>query len=252
MDRFREYLTQCEKDAVIHGWDFSHIEGKYRSYDELLGWDYYDIIKEYLKDEHILLDMDTGGGEFLLKLSHPYENTSVTEGYSPNAELCRERLSPLGISVYECGAQSLPFDDNIFDIIINRHGSFSPSEIYRVLKSGGLFITQQVGEDNEREVVKLLLGDTPKPFPGMNLKEQKNAFESAGFEIVKARESYVPIEFYDISALVWFAKIIEWEFVGFSVEKCFERLCEAKRIIDTKGKVSGNIHRYMLVCRKKQ
>ena len=27
-----------------------------------------------------LLDYDTGGGEFLLTLTHPFENTSATEG----------------------------------------------------------------------------------------------------------------------------------------------------------------------------
>ena len=34
-----------------------------------------------------LLDMDTGGGEFLLSLGHPFERTAATEGYPPNVEL---------------------------------------------------------------------------------------------------------------------------------------------------------------------
>ena len=45
-------------------------------------------------------------------------------------------------------------------------------------------------------------------------------FENAGFEILMSDEAYRPIEFYDVGALVWFAKIIQWEFVDFSVS-CF-------------------------------
>ena len=43
--------------------------------------------------------MGTGGGELLLSFNHPYDKTSVTEGYEPNIKLCQEVLSPLGIKV---------------------------------------------------------------------------------------------------------------------------------------------------------
>ena len=53
-----------EKIAYIHGWDFSHIEGKYEIED--LPWDYLTIVKKYLSTDMHLLDYDTGGGEVLL------------------------------------------------------------------------------------------------------------------------------------------------------------------------------------------
>lgn len=49
-----------------------------------------------------LLDYDTGGGEFLLSLGHPYRNTAATEGYPPNVELCRQVLLPLGVDFRPC------------------------------------------------------------------------------------------------------------------------------------------------------
>ena len=64
--------------AHIHGWDFSHIEDRYRE-EGGLPWDYRTIILSHLKDRDYLLDMDTGGGEFLLSLGHPYGRTSATE-----------------------------------------------------------------------------------------------------------------------------------------------------------------------------
>jgi len=49
-----------ESIAHIHGWDFSHIYGRYTEEDEL-PWDYRQIIEEYLKPGMKLLDIDTGG-----------------------------------------------------------------------------------------------------------------------------------------------------------------------------------------------
>ncbi|WP_365845908.1 hypothetical protein [Clostridium sp.] len=38
-----------------------------------------------------------------------------------------------------------PFEDNTFDIVINRHESYCVSEVKRILKTDGIFIAQQVG-----------------------------------------------------------------------------------------------------------
>ena len=242
---------KSEEDcAHIKGWDFSHIHGRYEE-DEHLPWDYEAIIRSALKDEMKLLDYDTGGGEFLLSLQHPYENTSATEGYPPNVRLCKEKLLPLGIDLRECGdAEHIPFSDGSFDIIINRHGDFYPPEISRLLRPGGLFVTQQVGSDNDRELVKMVLPAAEKPFPHENLKEQKARFVDAGFEILQADEAFGPICFYDIGAFVWFARIIEWEFPGFSVDRCFDRLLQLQDIVEREGRISGTTHRYLIVARK--
>ena len=90
-----------EEQAHIHGWDFSHIEGRYEEETDM-PWDYKEIIQSYLHKDSKLLDIDTGGGEFLLSLGHPYENTAATEGYPPNVELCRQELLPLGIDFRKC------------------------------------------------------------------------------------------------------------------------------------------------------
>lgn len=123
---------QEEKIAHIRGWDFSHIHGRYEEENDL-PWDYGDIIKKYLREEFCLLDMDTGGGEFLLSLQHRPKKTSAIEAYTPNVELCKETLIPLGIDFKEAdGNDVLPFEDEKFHIVINRHGDYNPEEISRV------------------------------------------------------------------------------------------------------------------------
>ncbi|MBO5177884.1 MAG: NUDIX domain-containing protein [Lachnospiraceae bacterium] len=239
-----------ESIAHIHGWDFSHIHGRYEEGNDI-PWNYEEVIHQYLIEEAKILDFDTGGGEFLLSLNHPYNKTAATEGFPPNVQLCKEKLLPLGIDFKECSdATNIPFADESFDIIINRHGDFNAKELYRLLKKGGLFITQQVGSENDRELVELVLPGTPKQFPDLNLTKQKRVFEEAGFEILQAEEAFLPIKFYDVGAFVWFARIIEWEFPGFSVDNCFEKLLAMQKTIEEAGEVAGTTHRYLIVARK--
>ena len=237
--------------AHIKGWDFSHIRGRYKEEDDL-PWDFENIIKSYLNDTDYLLDMETGGGEFLLSFMANAKYTAAIEGYEPNIKICEDRLLPLGINFKACdGGDILPFEDNYFDIITNRHGQYNINEIKRTLKSRGVFLTQQVGAENDRELVELLIGDVEIPFPEAYLSIARQKFTDNGFDIVEADEVYRPIEFYDVSALVWFARIIDWEFPGFEVEKYQDKLFKAQEILDKEGVIKGKIHRYYFVAKKK-
>lgn len=240
---------QEEAAARIRGWDFSHIAGRYR--EDTLPWDYRELVQGCLKDGLRLLDYDTGGGEFLLSLNHPYDKTAAAEGHPPNVRLCAERLLPLGIDFRECSDPSaVPFEDEAFDLILNRHGGFDPAEIFRLLRPGGIFLTQQVGGDNDRDLVEMILPGTKKPFPELYLARQRENFEAAGFRILRAQEAYRSIEFYDVGAFVWFARVIPWEFPGFSVERCLPRLLKMQERIERDGKITGTIHRYFILAQK--
>lgn len=240
-----------EELAHIHGWDFSHIDGRCVE-DTDFPWDYRRVIGEYLRPAMKLLDIDTGGGEFLLSLNHPSENTAATENYPPNVRLCEETLLPLGIDFRPAdGAGELPYADESFDIVINRHGDFNPAEIHRVLKTGGLFITQQVGAENDRELVELLCGNLPQPFPEQYADVAGEKFRKAGFSVLRQEECFRPIRFYDVGALVWFARIISWEFPGFSVDTHLGNLLNAQCILEEKGCIEAKTHRFLLVAKKR-
>ena len=114
MDR-EQLLSQWREEAArgMSGWDFSHIQG--RCTVETLPWDYPQVVREFLRPGVRLLDMGTGGGELLLTLGHPYELTSVTEGWEPNLALCQKKLAPLGITVKYYDSEKgvpLPFPDD--------------------------------------------------------------------------------------------------------------------------------------------
>lgn len=250
-DKLLKEWLQEQDIAHIKGWNFSHIAGRYHEEDDL-PWDFREIVKKYLKADDRLLDMETGGGEFLLTFEHNPELTAAIEGYPPNIKICEENLLAKGIDFKAAdGADRLPFADNYFDIITNRHGDYDINEIKRTLKKGGLFLTQQVGAENDLELIELLTGKSEIQYPDAYLSKAKAAFQNNGFEILESAETYKPIEFYDVGALVWFARIIEWEFVGFSVEKYKENLFKAEKILEEEGSIKGRIHRYYFVAKKK-
>ncbi len=240
-----------EKIAHIKGWDFSHIHGRYAEEDDL-PWDLGSIIQTYLQPDMHLLDMETGGGEFLLSFGHPYHNTAAIEAFPPNVAYCREKLLPLGIDFREAdGEDDLPFADESFQMITNRHGAYKASELKRLLSPGGYFITQRVGAENDRELIHLLTPENARsPFPDECLSIKEQELKELGFAILEKEEVFRPIRFYDVGALVWFARIIEWEFEGFSVETHLENLYKAREILETKGAIEGTIHRFYMVAQK--
>ena len=249
-NKLKELWKKEERNSFT-GWDFSHLENRWEEED--LPWDYMNIIKKYLNADYKLLDMGTGGGEFLLSLMHPRENTSVTEKWEPNVKLCKKKLEPLGIEVKQVFNDSdLPFDDNTFDMIINKHESFKLKEVRRILKANGIFITQQVGGKNNEILSKRLIKDFKPSFSENTLDNTLKELGENFFEVVYNKEYYPYLRFKDVGTVVYFAKIIEWEFPNFSVDNSFEELCKLNEELKVRGYIESTEHRYIIVSRKEK
>jgi hypothetical protein len=231
----------AEEKSAFKGWDFSYLEG--RIIEEELPWDYKSIVSEYLDKNHKLLDMGTGGGEFLLSLNHPHRNTYITEAYLPNYNLCVETLEPLGITVSKVDNERIPYDDSMFDMVINRHSS-------RVLKNCGMFITQQVGGEDLRSLSIFLTDDFEPLYPNHNLSHSVSFLEDAGFTILHKEECFPKMLFKDVGAIVYLAKIIEWSFPGFTVGKCLDKLLSLQKPMAEKGCIETLQHRFFIVGKK--
>ena len=196
--------------------------------------------------------MGTGGGELILKLGHPFQLISVTEGWEPNLLLCRERLEPLGITVrYISDDDKLDSPNEQFDLVINRHESFDMAEVNRVLKPGGYIITQQVGGQNDRDLIEKLLGDVTLEFSNHDLYNNVQILKNAGFTVLEQMEEITEMKFYDLGAVVYYAKQCVWEFPDFSVDRYFKELKAIGNEIDKKGYLSNREHRFIIAARKK-
>lgn len=216
-----------------------------------LSWNYYNEIRKYFEASKSLLDMGTGGGEFLSELTNLPAKTSATEGYKPNLEIARKHLAPLGIEVYGIeDDDNIPFKDEEFSLIINRHESYSEKEVRRILEKTGYFITQQVGGCNDKEL-NILLNAKPPKHVEWNLDQAVQKLSKYEFEIIKAKEDKVKTRFYDIGAIIYYLKAIPWQIPDFSVANYHDRLRYIDSLIAKQGYIDITCHRFIIVARKK-
>ena len=243
-------LWKTEEDNFeLHGWDFTYLDNKWESPEA--PWDYVTIIRTYLKDSNRLLDLGTGGGEVLLTIGHPHSNTYVTEGYFPNLELCIKQLSPLGVTVKQSYEDDkIPYEDDFFDFIINRHESFDVAEVDRTLKCGGYYFTQQVINKNHKELAEILNGFSPDDYPNHGLDFYANAFTKIGYKVIIRDEVILPTKFFDVSAVIFYAKAIPWEIFDFSVDTHLDKLFVIQDIIDKDGFFQATSGRFLFGVQK--
>ena len=71
-----------------------------------------------------------------------------------------------------------------------------------------------------------------------------------GLEIIMQDETRLKTCFYDVGAVVYFAKTVPWEFPDFSVENYFTNLCNLQKLIEEKGVIETHEHRFIIVSKK--
>ncbi|NHN55872.1 class I SAM-dependent methyltransferase [Calidifontibacter sp. DB0510] len=220
---------RAEERAQPEGWDFSSLAGRMRESRE--PWDLESFYREALASAQHVLDMGTGGGEYLTRfVDHLPNDTTATEGWPPNLPVAQRHLGDLGIPVVEYGAPdndvdavSMPFPDDRFDLVLNRHESFSPRELARVIAPGGTFLTQQVGGRDTADLLEFL--GRPLPFPQVSFMAFSTDLAAAGFEIIDGADDVGWYEFDDVAALVAFLQLATWPPPAeFSVDRYADRL----------------------------
>lgn len=246
MNNLYEYLTK-EYNVPFAGWDFSYLNG--RRVEDNPPWNYKNLVEKYLSGKETLLDMDTGGGEFLCSLSYLPKNVYATEGYAPNIPIAEKRLTEKNFILKPIKHNGeIPFSDGFFDIIINRHGSYKPGELQRTLKKGGIFITQQVGGLNGIDINMAFETKTMDHIEWSLIKNIE-MFRDAGMEISETGENIGKMRFNDVGAIVYYLKCIPWQIKDFSIEKYYNKLEIINDIIKKNGYINFISHRFYLVVK---
>ena len=237
--KFERLIAEAQSHK-FSGWDFSWLED--RLIEESPPWDYKREVVNELPGAKSLLDLGTGGGELLSSLGPLSEQTYVTEGYPPNAIIAKDRLKPFGIDVIRADAEdntakpqsgALPFRTGAFDMVIDRHESFVAREVCRVLKRGGVFLTQQVGSANFPELNEFL--GAPKTEAVWDLQVARQQIGEVGLYVTAGREARLESRFRDVGAVVFLLLAVPWQLEGFSVNGYLDRLKELHRFIVRTG-----------------
>jgi hypothetical protein len=248
----RRFL-ESEEQQPFEGWDFSYLSGRIAG--SPLDWSYPSILFTILRGgapPKSLLDMGTGGGEFLSTL-HPFPPfTCATEAYPPNFTIANRRLEPLGVQVFPIDEDDpqLPFADGQFELVANRHEFYDPAEVFRITAPRGRFITQQVGGGNDIELIERLGGGRPEDDRAWDVVTSTESLASAGFDILRAQECVTKSRVFDAGAVVYYFKALPWEIPGFSVETHFEALERIHAEIEENGFIETSLHRFLIVASK--
>jgi SAM-dependent methyltransferase len=231
---FEELVAEAQA-APVSGWDFSWLTARSSSEDPL-PWDYRAEVARHAADAESLLDMGTGGGEWLASLAPHPQHTIATEAWPPNVPVAARRLRQAGIWVVQDegaadnmaqdpGRGRLPFRDGAFTLVINKHEAFLAAEVSRVLAPGGAFVSQQVDTRTYDGLYDALGLPVPEgPASWLPLAERQ--LRDAGLTVRRAEAGEQLDRFADVAAIIYYLRLVSWAVPGFTVERFAGRLRE--------------------------
>jgi len=241
-------IWKKEEKTPFSGWDFSHL--KNRMIEEKPPWNYNLLAKRLVKKSTAVLDMGTGGGEIFSSFAPFPAHVVATEGYTPNYIIAKKRLESLNVKVIKFSnslTRKMPFKNEEFDLILNRHDAFNSNELFRILQNNGIFLTQQVGEN----LWDLMKEFNVKPmFHRWNAEIARKQLKDAGFKIEEYRKWKGKVEFRDVGAMVYFLKVVPWIVKNFSIDKYLSVLEKLQEKIDSGKKLVFTEGRFLIKARK--
>jgi SAM-dependent methyltransferase len=239
-----------DDNGPLNGWDFSRV----RAGRDPVPWDYVEVVRQYLKPSDRVLDIGTGGGEIFFSLA-PYFSAGVAIDENPAMiETARRNLSALSldrISLIVMDASDLRFEDDEFDVVLLRHLQVYVREIVRVLRPGGTFITQMVGQRSSLNILDAF-GWTPGSFgpdwwqPVSDLAVE---FKVHGCRILTQAEYNVPYWFADLESFMFWLLSVPWP-EEIELHKHWRNINQILATSQTERGIETNEHRGLLVVQK--
>ncbi|UVI30200.1 class I SAM-dependent methyltransferase [Paenibacillus spongiae] len=246
-----EYKHFYDRVGKLNGWDFS----KVKCVAEGVLWDFYHEVSRRCRKSDFLLDIGTGGGEQLLSIT---EAALLLVGIDQSAgmiETANDNLAKArkdNVRMLQMDAERIDFPRGFFNVVSCRHSPFSASEAAKVLTEDGLFLTQQVSEDDKINLAQAF--GRRQADDGANDGTLKNKYiselQEAGFRDIQSYD-YDAVEYYetyeDLIFLLKHTPIIP----GFGQdENDFAVLEQFIRDNQTSKGIRTNAKRFMIIARK--
>ena len=239
-----------EKNGELDGRNFSRVRARY----DPVPWNYVDVVRQHLKPQDRVLDTGTGGGEIFLSLA-PYfgegigidQNTAMIEAAKRN----QSALALDNISLLQMEGSALRFDAGEFDVVLLRHLRIYVSEIVRVLRKRGYFITQIVGQRSSLNILDAF-GWTPGSFGPdwwQTVAQLADQFLLHGCRIVAQAEYNIPYWFYDLESFMFWLMSVPWP-EEIELEKHWQNINRVLKTSQTERGIETNEHRGLLIVQK--
>jgi SAM-dependent methyltransferase len=167
---------------------------------------YLNVVKPRLNGNEVVLDIGTAEGNRFSRIAR-YICYGV--GIDKNRAFIRlakkNHRKEKNLEFIVADSMRLPFGSGQFDIVTSRHAPVKMREVYRVLRPGGIFVTQQV-LDGDKINLKMIFGR------GQGYNDHKNALllryrremAACGFTKIRYKISNVPYYFKSKKKLIDF------------------------------------------------
>ncbi len=253
-----ELRAVSQRVGEIRGWDFSRLNMS----EETPPWQYDDVVRGYLRQTNLVADIGTGGGEvfsaFAKDMGWGYGLDRNRERLAVASQDGRSaRIDNIGYAIMD--ARALAFGDRSLDVVLAKYADFSPSEVYRVLRPGGVFITQQMGDHEMASIFETFGGVSFGDYWRRRFAASGDTFrstrqcgrelEALGAHVVRYDEYDLPQFFQDLDSLVFYLKAspLPEPFDPALHADAINRLQER---YGTERGIQTNAHRELLVVRR--
>jgi len=190
--------------------------------DPPLPWDYAQVVRDAASAAVSALDLGTGGGERLAAMLPGLPaRTVATEEWHINAPVAAARLVPLHVPLVRCSSLALPFAAGAFDLVLSRHEDFCPADVARVLRSGGRFVTQQVGHEDWRDIRAFF--PEAVDFGDHHARYQRE-FAAAGMRVDRAERHEYAAVYATLGGFVYMLLTAPWLLPSLDVGRDIDRL----------------------------
>lgn len=248
MDYYKKLYNRV---GSVIGWDFSQIDSRMKSYGKK--WNFTRILRDYVNKKTVLLDLGTGGGEMLLGIA-PFVKKAYGIDHSESmVKTAKNNLRKSLLKDVEfkfADTKKIPFLDKSFDVVSCRHAPFYVKEVFRVMKPGGIFITQQVGEKDKQNIKKIFgRGQSFGEKAGTLMNHYVKELKYSGFKIIR-RGIYNATEYYanmeDMIFLLRNTPIIP----DFDTKNDEKNLRKLEKKYGSKKGIKTNSYRFIIIAEK--
>ena len=137
-----------KKVAKEIGWNFSKLN---ITTEQDVNFDYYEEVQKNITENTVMLDIGCGSAD---KSSIYFKNAKKIIQIDTEEEMlkkakenilknCPDKAQKFDVG-FGNGYEKLNFNNNTFDLIVSRHCGANMKEVFRLLKAGGKFISQDI------------------------------------------------------------------------------------------------------------